>query len=175
MYNSDGAEFDACPDTLGLQLAKTEKIRPMAVERQKFCVDCGPVLARQAGGIGGMSFGEILLISGVSVVTCGVGLLFAIPYAIYRGVQSSGFFCPKCGSKILPERKRAAIVIERAVADMNLEEEEPEQPAKPTKEVLCCPTCGHTTKTGKTLGLPDSKVVTCKECSNTFTLEQGRV
>lgn len=183
VYNSDGAEFDACSDTLGLQLAKTEKNRTMPVERQKNCPNCGPVLARE---IEAMTQGEKLLLAAVTLFTCFVGAIFTLPYAFYRGMKAAGFHCPKCGEQILgvgrserSERKRAKAAVERVVAEMEseaaVEAAQPVEQAAPAREVLCCPTCGHTLKTGKTLGLPGSQVVTCKACSNTFTLEQGRV
>jgi hypothetical protein len=55
------------------------------------------VLART---VEAMTPGEITLLAALSVFTCGLGLLVAIPYAIVRGAKSAGFHCPKCGSQI---------------------------------------------------------------------------
>lgn len=43
-----------------------------------------------------------------------------------------------------------------------------------TPEVVICPNCNHILKTTKTINLPDSQRVTCKECGQKFSLGQSR-
>lgn len=69
----------------------------MTVERQKQCTNCGPVLART---VDPLTAGEITGLALLTVCTCGIGLLVAVPYAIIRGAKAAGFHCPKCGGQI---------------------------------------------------------------------------
>lgn len=43
-----------------------------------------------------------------------------------------------------------------------------------TPETVICPNCSHTLQTTKTASLPDSQAVTCKACSQKFSLGQSR-
>lgn len=142
----------------------------MPMERQKTCPACGPVLARK---VAVLTNGEIIGLGALSLFTCGLGLLIAIPYAIYRGIKAAGWHCPKCGSQILedltkrkPEEKLAPAPAPPAAVVPAITE-------KPT-ESLVCPTCGHVIKSTKTLGLAGSTVATCKHCSTRFSLSQAR-
>lgn len=63
-------------------------------QKQGKCSNCGPVLATTSDPL---STAEILGLAGLSLFTCGAGLLVAIPYAAWRGFQSSKYRCSKCG------------------------------------------------------------------------------
>lgn len=45
----------------------------------------------------------------------------------------------------------------------------------PNIEILTCPNCGETVRSGKTVGLSDSKAVTCKKCQLKSSLGEWRM
>jgi predicted RNA-binding Zn-ribbon protein involved in translation (DUF1610 family) len=66
-------------------------------QKQKKCRKCGLVLATTSDP---MTFSETLGIGMVCALTCGLGMVFAIPYAVYRAQLAKTYRCPTCGAKV---------------------------------------------------------------------------
>ena len=70
-----------------------------AHQRQATCKRCGKVLAVRNPQPGcSENFAMGLLV----VCTLGVGLVIAIPWAVWRGIDASRYRCPTCGGRAKP-------------------------------------------------------------------------
>jgi hypothetical protein len=68
----------------------------MSTQQQRICPTCGPVLAVKNSP---PTCAEHVGMGMLAALTCGLGLVFVVPWALYRGVQSSYWHCQQCGSQ----------------------------------------------------------------------------
>lgn len=70
----------------------------MPLQSQKHCPQCGPTLAVKNEPPG---CSENIGMGALAVLTCGFGLVFAVPWAIYRGLQANHWHCQRCGRRVV--------------------------------------------------------------------------
>ena len=63
------------------------------IERRRYCPQCGKdVLAREAAF-------DSTTHTGLTLLTCGLWLPFALCAAAWHGLARGGYYCPACGAK----------------------------------------------------------------------------
>lgn len=69
----------------------------MTRQKQANCQRCGATLAVKNDPL---SFSENFAMGVLVVLTCGLGLVFVIPYAIFAGWKASKYHCQRCGGVV---------------------------------------------------------------------------
>ena len=69
----------------------------MAFQKLKNCPKCGRRVLAIKESL--PSCGEYFGMSLLAVLTLGIGLVFVLPWSIYRGIKASRYYCPDCGNR----------------------------------------------------------------------------